>query len=165
MVIMGVDPGIKNTGICVLDNGKPVFATTVVLPQRNKVLVMEVLECLVPAINATISRYTPSATVVEEVTWYGRARRAMLPLALVAGAIAGTSIARGVDTYLLLAAMRNKTKRWPTKWTEHERDAARLAYRMHEWFASDVAKRSDLSRRLAVGTHTYSMAPVPSRPS
>lgn len=151
MVILGVDPGIKHTGLCVLDNGKPVFTTTLIPPGRGKFLVSEVLCHILPAINAAISKYTPSVTVVEEVTWYGRARRAMLPLAHIAGAIVGTSIARSVDTYLLLANMRNKTKRWPTKWTEHERDAARLAYRLHEWYATDAAKRSDLHRRL-VGT-------------
>jgi hypothetical protein len=155
MIILGVDPGIKNTGLCVLDGGKPVFATTVVLPQRSKVLVMEVLQCVLPILNATITKYGPSVTVVEEVTWYGRSRRAMLPLAIVAGAIVGTSIARNVPTFLLLAAMRSKIKRLPRKWTEHERDAARLAYRMNEWFALPVEKRSNLQRRL-VGTLTSS---------
>lgn len=165
MVILGIDPGIKHTGLCVLDDGKPVFATTVIPPQSGKVLVMEVLECLLPVLNAVISKYSPSVTVVEEVTWYGRARRAMLPLALVAGAIVGTCIARRVDTYLLLAAMRNKSKRWPTRWTEHERDAARLAYRLHEWCASPAAKRSDLSRRLVAGTPTSNTTPAPKKRS
>lgn len=154
MIILGVDPGIRNTGIAVLDGGKAVYRTTVCPQQRTKLIPSEVIRCLVPVLSAVLTKYTPSATVVEEVTWYGRARRAMLPLALVAGAIVGISIARNVDTYLLLASMRDKTKTWPASWTEHERDAAALAMRLHLWFAADAKDRSDLSRRSLAATLT-----------
>lgn len=157
MIILGVDPGIRNTGVAVLADGKAVYRTTVSPKQRSKLIPSEVIRCLTPVLNAVITKYTPSVTVVEEVTWYGRARRAMLPLALVAGAIVGISIARHVDTYLLLASMRDKVKTWPKSWTEHERDAAALAMRLHRWFALDAAKRSDLSRRYLAATLTSNM--------
>ena len=151
MIILGVDPGIKHTGWAVLQGSRPLAVGTLVPAIKGRLLPSEVLAFVLPAITELISKYTPSVTVVEEVTWYGRARRAMLPLAHVAGGIAGMSSALGVPTFLLLAAMRNKTRKWPDKWSEHERDAARLAYRMHELFAGTATAASVLPRRCLGG--------------
>lgn len=147
MVILGFDPGIRHTGWAVLRDSHPLAVGTLVPATTSKLLPSEVLAFVRPVVIELISKYTPSVTVVEEVTWYGRARRAMLPLAHVAGAIAGMSSALGVPTYLLLAAMRNKTKRWPKRWSEHERDAARLAYRMYELCVKDADGGFVLPRR------------------
>lgn len=127
MRILGVDPGIRHTGWCVLDDGKPVAHGLILVGGRGRLLVCEVLCVVIPSVRSLLKTYKPSAVVVEEVTWYGRARRAMLPLASIAGAIVGCASSSNICTYLLMASQRDRKRKWSVKWSEHERDAAALA--------------------------------------
>lgn len=126
-MIIGIDPGLRHTGWCVIDeDGKPVARGTIVPPGRGRIQPHEVLNVVLPALDAVVTKYRPDYAVVEQVAWYGSSKRITLPLSHVAGGIAGYCTGLGCDTYLLLAAQ--KTFSCQRKgWTEHERDAYVLA--------------------------------------
>jgi hypothetical protein len=127
MTILGVDPGLRHTGWCVLGDAGVVAARGTIVPAgRGRIQPHEVLNIVLPELGRVVDRYQPSIGVVEQVAWYGSSKRITLPLSHVAGGIAGFLVGLGLSVYLLLASMRGDecARRG---WTQHERDAYELA--------------------------------------
>lgn len=123
-MILGVDPGIRNIGLAVVNEaGRLVCRETVTNPRKRPFL-----KCLAEVVRKVRlhAGVTCDTVVVEEVIWRGR--RGMLPLAHVAGAVVGVAVERGCTTYLVTPAMK-KNGRKPKAWSEHEWDAYLLARR------------------------------------
>lgn len=159
MYVLGVDPGIRNTGWCVLnDDAEAIDHGVITPPGRGKLLVSQVLGYVLPVLQEVMTTHLPSSAVVEEVTWYGKSRRTMLPLAQVAGGIAGFLWdSNNIHVYMLIANMRSKETKWPASWSEHERDAAALAKTIHLYETAELAedvgylkKHSAVSRRIII---------------
>ncbi len=115
-------------------NGRACSHGVIEVPGSGKLPVHEVLQTVLPGLACLLERYGPDTVVVEQVTWYGRARRITLPLSHVAGGIAGYVLAAGANVYLLQASQRLREippswQKWPT---DHERDAAALAIVVHQ---------------------------------
>ena len=127
--VLGIDPGVKHTGWCVLQDGKPVARGVIIPPGDGKHFVSEVLAWVLPKMSAVLQDYMPTLVAVEEVTWFGRGRRITLPLSHIAGALMALSSLSGSVTFALLPHQKPKKRpRWITKiWSEHEADAALLA--------------------------------------
>jgi len=150
-MILGVDPGLRHTGIVVLaDDGKVVFRTTVGPTRKGKLRVGEVLGVVLTTLAGLVTgpwRITRAG--VEEVTWYGKGRRITLPLSHIAGGIAGYLLAAGIPVTLLLAGMRSPERRPPLRstkgWTEHELDAWQIARTVQRFL--DVNGVKDASGR------------------
>lgn len=159
MKILGVDPGLHHTGYALLDaKGRAVEHGVFEPPLKGKNLVNLYLGYILPWFFALLQRTKPDVVVIEEVQWYGRARRIMLPLAHVAGALAGLALAHA-KVYLLLAHQRGHGKRKKgKKWTEHDTDAFWLA---QAWLAYDRAlsanDRSYLRGHSSVGRRGISV--------
>lgn len=128
-VILGVDPGIRHTGYCVLRDGKPIEHGVIVLEGRGKVAIADAIAFALSGLADIVHRWVPTAGVVEQVGWYGSRKAITLPLAHVAGSIAGFLAADGFPVYLLLATQRRaaSVKRPRRGWTEHDLDAYELA--------------------------------------
>ena len=133
--VLGIDPGVKHTGWCVLrDTGplsvyKPIARGVIIPPGEGKHGVAEVLSWVLPRMRQVLLDYGPTLVAVEEVTWYGRGRRITLPLSHVAGALIALSALSKAVLFVLLPGQKVKKRpRWITeKWSEHEADAALLA--------------------------------------
>ena len=153
MVILGVDPGLRHTGFCIVGEGNRVVARGVLVPPgRGRIQPEKVIDYVLPALCRLIDEHHPHCAVVEQVTWYGARRRITLPLSHVAGAIAGFCLGIGIPVYLLLANMKRGGKAPRGKsWTEHERDAYMLASVVKRHLAAAAAgDRSTLPERSAV---------------
>mgnify|MGYP001558261413 CR=1 FL=1 len=127
--VLGIDPGVKHTGWCVLKAGKPIARGIIIPPGEGKHGVAEVLAWVLPRMRRILLDYGPTLVAVEEVTWYGRGRRITLPLSHIAGALMALSALSTSATFVLLPGQKIKKRpRWITsKWSEHEADAALLA--------------------------------------
>src|SRR5688572_3315394 len=125
MTVLGIDPGIKNTGWCVMRNGR-VGRHGVIVPPGNKKLPLEFcLQYILTELDPIIIREEIAVAAVEHVVWQGRRRRITMPLSHIAGAIIGYCLARGLVVHALTPAMKDKKVfELPT---EHEKDAANLA--------------------------------------
>ncbi len=134
-VVLGVDPGIKHTGwsILTLDTGRVMARGTIELVSRRRVGLADVLTYLDHALAAEVFPRVADVKVavagVEEVNYFGRAKRVVIPLAHVSGFIVGTLRARGIPTYIIAPAMKGPRDsiKCPVGWTEHEKDARTLA--------------------------------------
>jgi len=149
--VLGVDPGIRNTGLYYFGNGngKP-WRRTVQCPKKwpfERCLEMILLE---------VAGRLPSVDVVavEEVVW--RRRRGMLPLAHVAGAVVGLALQLNKVVYLLTPAQKGNVGRTPKGWTPHEVDAralARVAY--HAESVPSAVTDSIRRRRLTLSAAVF----------
>lgn len=155
IITFGVDPGTRNIGVCVLQDGKTVKDRWVIRTPQGLGLeqtIAYILEELYIEIPNDVG-----AAAVEGVVWYGKVRKIILPLSHVAGAIAGFLFARGIPTYLIPPAMKKlggRVSLGPQP-SEHEKDAAQLARLVYlaEFAASRLAPRS----RDAVAKHKISV--------
>lgn len=163
MIVLGVDPGLKNTGFCVLDSGKVIYRNTVVITKRAKVTVEEALVPIIEELKMILRNDNkdggPEIACVEQVGWYGRGKSITLPLSHVAGAITGYLLGSGISVYFLYAnqktaAFRFVRKRGEPPWDEHQKDAAVLAKVAWEY---EMAKANNdtktLAKRKGVGKH------------
>lgn len=150
--VLGIDPGIRNTGWCILVDGKA-KAHGVIHTQRQPWV-----ECIAIILNRLDNMVGDwSSAAVEHVAWYGRSRKITLPLSHIAGAITGFLIGTGIPVYCLIPSMKAK-KKWPAKWSEHEKDAANLALVAEQYeSARSAADASYLRLHLAVGKRRLSV--------
>jgi Holliday junction resolvasome RuvABC endonuclease subunit len=150
VIILGVDPGIQHTGWAVLNN-KKVMAVGTLEPPDGLRPVEAVMSWLLPKLKEVITDIKIDAAVVEQVAWYGRARRITLPLSHISGMIVGFLAGSGIDTFLILASMRKK-ERTKASWDEHQKDAVNLARVGLEYLNAEAAEDlSLLKKRSAVG--------------
>lgn len=152
MIVLGVDPGLRHTGWAVVkDSGQAAARGTLIPPGHGRIQPHEVLEYVLPRLTDVIERFRPDIVVVEQVTWYGRGRRITLPLAHVAGAIAGMCVGLGLPVYLLLANQKTFTCQ-KRGWSEHEKDAFVLATEVQRYINALAAGDTSIRRkRSAVG--------------
>lgn len=126
-----MDPGLRHTGWAILVDGKIVGRGVIIPPGKGKVPAEVVIAYVIPKLNDVILNAETgtdfAAAAVEQVAWYGVAKKIILPLAHVAGAITGFLLACGIDVFLLPANMKTSKLRTGTSWSEHEKDAALLA--------------------------------------
>lgn len=161
MVILGVDPGVAHTGVVVLDGNRAVFNTTLVPSTEGRLTIEDVLRYVLPPLRQIVRRFEPEAAAVEQVAWYGRARRITLPLSHIAGGIAGALWAMGVPVYFLVANMKTSKLRIRKSWDEHQKDAALLAKVVQNYrTASNAGDLLYLKKHSAVGKRIIS-APEP----
>jgi Holliday junction resolvasome RuvABC endonuclease subunit len=147
MRVLGIDPGLRHTGWAVIDDkGRAVAKGTIVPPGRGRIQPHEVLEYVLDRLCYIIAEFVPDVAVVEQVAWYGRGRRITLPLAHVAGGIAGFLLGRYIPVHLLLAAQKNFVCR-RKGWTEHEKDAYVLAIVVQKAVVADGAAGSSTRRK------------------
>lgn len=125
MYYLGVDPGIRNTGLVLLKDKQIVSAYTVQPTGDWPQVIATVLDALPNTVHVA---------AVEEVMWYGRPRKNMLGLAALAGAIVGALLEKKKVVYLLQASFRNNTNigvkklRYPKALdNDHLKDAYQLA--------------------------------------
>ena len=129
-VILGVDPGLRHTGYCIIVDGKPKEHGVVVAEGSGKLPVECAIRVVLVGLGPILARWPEvGAAAVEQVQWYGYGRRVTLPLAHVAGTITGYLLAGGIPVYLLLATQRRSIsiKRPKPGWEEHDLDALELA--------------------------------------
>lgn len=153
MVVLGVDPGIKHTGIAVWVDGGIAHRETVIHQDPHRITVAEALEPILDRLRLVVRQFRPTVACVEQVGWYGRAKRITLPLSHVAGAITGYLMANGIGVYLLYAKQKtaivrfNRT-RGANPWDEHQKDAARLAATAAEFEAAQNSEAKSLTERV-----------------
>lgn len=168
MVILGVDPGVLHTGVCVVKNGKPAYRTTIV-PARKKDPYYTFLPEILSSILAVVDTYGPDIAAVEQVSWYGKGRRIILPLSHIAGAITGALLSHGVPVYCLTPTMKKTVtlKGINSSWDEHQKDAAMLAtVAASAESVSDAAKPSIQRQYSAAKARRIIILPsAPSQPS
>ena len=122
-LILGIDPGIRNCGLVVINGAGRVMVRETIRNPRAWPL----MRCVARIVDRISQEDMASGVVVaEEVVWQGR--RGMLPLAHVAGAVVGAAYAMGRVVYLLTPSMK-KNGRKPKAFSEHEYDAYLLARR------------------------------------
>lgn len=148
MNVLGVDPGIRNTGLYLWrenGNGKDKHRT---IKCPRKWPFERCLETILLEVWLWL-QMGADVVAVEEVVW--QRRRGMLPLAHVAGAIVGLALSRNKIVYLLTPAQKGKEVAVPKGWSQHEVDAqslARVAY--HAERVPSAATASIQRRRLAI---------------
>ena len=162
MRILGVDPGLKHTGWALIDEkGKDKGHGVFVPPLKGKQLVNIFLGHILPWFEAILTLTVPHVVVIEEVQWYGKGRKIMLPLAHVAGALAGLAVFHPTrpKVYLLLAHQRGHGKRrFGKAWQEHDTDAFWLAQAFLAFDRALAANdRSYLRGHAAVGRRSISV--------
>lgn len=130
MRVMGVDPGIRNCGVVVLEkkNGGKVevlFSKTIVTKSDDCV---RKLVQLGDAVFDVAVEFVPHEVVVEDVLWYGR-KKGMLDLAKAVGVV--LRVCQGLKPRLVPAHLKKLVPVPKGKvfkgWTEHARDAYQLA--------------------------------------
>lgn len=130
MIILGVDPGLRHLGVAVLEDGKVLYHDTMIPPGRGKISTEDAIRAALCFMSILIEEWGPDYAVVEQVTWYGKRYRIMLPLSHIAGACVGYLV-HHCPVYLLLANQRRPVripKAWlGESWDDHQRDAAALA--------------------------------------
>lgn len=134
--ILGIDPGLRNVGLCVMEGRKVLHHDTF---DPGGGIVSEIINQIIFVLKAQVTRWQPTLAAVEQVVWQGRRNRNMIPLAGVAGAIAGYLVGRGIPTYVLTPSM--KADDWqspPSGWTEHDRDARALAITVHDAVSAEL---------------------------
>ena len=168
MRILGIDPGMRHTGYCLLITGRPGKHGVIDLAGRGKVPIQDAITAALTGVRGLVRDLQPDMAVVEQVAWYGRASRITLPLSHVAGAIVGYLLAQGIPVCLLQASQRVREipKTWQKWTTEHERDAAALATALHrQQRASDAGGASTPRRPSAVVARIITIPPsAPGRP-
>lgn len=130
--VIGVDPGLRNTGVAIYDGRRVLYRTTIHTRGESWVDCMqEVLDRL----DDILVRWDPDVGAVEGVVWHGK-RRGSLQLAHLAGAIYGYLASMpGCGVRLLLPADVKAESRGRNGATAHEADAAaaaRILYRRLE---------------------------------
>lgn len=123
-VVLGVDPGIVHTGWAVLVDGKTKGHGLIEIHGLNWINCIPII--LSQLKTKVINKWEIDCAAVENVSWYRKSNKIILPLAHMAGAIIGFLMANTIVTYVLTSQMK-APKRWPDKWSEHEKDAANLA--------------------------------------
>ena len=131
MIILGLDPGIRNFGYAVLNDTKVSRRGVWTPPGKGKLLASQVLAYVLPLLAQLVAETAPEIAVIEEVVWRGMRRRITMPLSHVAGGALGLLVGQGVPVYLLTPGMKTRGVKTPRGWTEHEADAANLARRVH----------------------------------
>mgnify|MGYP001559979041 CR=1 FL=1 len=122
MRIIGIDPGIRHTGYAIGDNrGKRIASGVLIPPIKGKLLAHQVIRYVLTELHKLLIKHKPKLAAVEEVVWQGRRKRIMFPLSLVAGAVVGFLLARGISVYVLTPTMK-KNKPQPGL-SDHENDA------------------------------------------
>lgn len=146
MIVLGVDPGLRHTGVVVVGpTGKVRHHSLIEYPERGKHLVSNYLSFILPRLDKIVSKFRPGWAGVEEVQWYGSRKSILVPLSHSAGAIIALLWARGVSVVPILAQMRRKIRlgRVPASWSEHEKDALAIAFRVQDYVnALDAAAGS-----------------------
>ena len=130
MLILGVDPGIRHTGIALLRDGKVIYRDTLVPPQKDKLPYYHIIPFVLEKITNVLKKEDVEAAAVEEVAWYGRNRRVTLPLSHMAGSIIGLLLTNDIPVYVLSPTMKKSVKvkgGFNSSWDEHQKDAALLA--------------------------------------
>lgn len=122
MRIIGIDPGIRNVGVVVADDEKPLYYSTLTTPEKDLAIVLGVY---LRTLASLIKKYRPVVAALEQVVWQGRQRRNMIPLSHFAGAMTGLLVANGIPTYQLTPNQKKIVTR-RKGWTEHEKDAYSL---------------------------------------
>lgn len=148
MVVLGVDPGLRHTGWCVLRGNRAVARGTIVPPGRGKMSLEEILSYVLPRLKAVADEWEPDIAVVEQVTWYGRPKRITLPLSHVAGAIIGVLLLR-CPVYVFIASMKKGKPPRGKTWDEHQKDAYVLATVAKKAENAWVADASSIPRDLS----------------
>lgn len=153
MVTLGVDPGMRSTGMAVLVDGKVAYRTTVFLAGHGKLPVAAAVPGIAVELKQILSAWRPSFAAVEQVGWYGRAKGITLPLSHVAGFITGYLVASGVNVCLLyakqkVAAVKFMRKRGEPVWDEHQKDAAVLARVVYNYLKDGGRKPTILKHQI-----------------
>jgi hypothetical protein len=157
-LILGVDPGIRNTGWCIISSktGRAGRHGVIQPPGAGNITTEWAVQYTLNKLGEIIAAELPCCASVEQVVWQGRRRRIAIPLAHVAGAIVGFILGQGIPVYVLTPNMKPKdgVVPLPDGWSEHEGDAANLARvaRMNELAViadedSPLLKRSAVNRR------------------
>ena len=165
MRVLGVDPGIRHTGVVVLDDDSVVLRATLMPKGKGRLSIEDVLNHVLPRLWNIVSETDPEAAVVEQVTFYGKSRRITLPLSHISGAIAGFLASWHMPVFCLTATMRRGTPvpRGSAGWDEHQRDAAVLAKVGQAWLnAFNATDSSYLQKHAAAGRRILTVPkPVP----
>lgn len=171
MKLLGVDPGLRHTGLAILDrdSGKVLDTELLLFPGRGYKFIGTYLEWILPRVAEYVDEHKPRLAAVEQVGWYGRRQRITMPLSHVAGALVGLLWGRAIPVYLLPANMKqgpDVDKRRPRGVSDHEHDAVLLARKVRAWLRAESAGDASGLRRLsAVGSRRISIVPsVPSAP-
>ncbi len=127
VIYLGVDPGYRNMGLCLLDasTSRVIRKTTLHNGSIN-----DWQKGFAPLLYG-IEKFSGTATIdsaaVEMISWYGK-RRGSLQLAHLAGGCVGYLLARGIDTRFFtpkeVKAMSAKSTR--KGYDEHQNDALSL---------------------------------------
>lgn len=127
MVSLGVDPGLRNLGLCVLKD-RTVLMTDTIDPGSTADF-PALLNMISSHLRGLLRCWPIDVAAVESVVWLGRRKRMLFPLCQIAGFVTGVLVSAQIPTYLLTPNMKGPYKKKPSRWTEHEYDAFRLAGR------------------------------------
>ena len=99
MIVLGIDPDTKTTGLGLLNDGKPIYAHLIEVPDRKAKVNVRILR-MVDAVESFLSNFRveqPEGAAIEKIVIEGQRHRPgskvrpqdLIHLAQVAGAIAG----------------------------------------------------------------------------
>ncbi len=157
MRILGVDPGLRNTGLCLIDDkGKTLYHAVIEYTPRGKRPLEEYMGYVIPDFTNIVTELTPSHASVEQVVWQGRRQMIAMPLSHMAGALIGILLTQPwhPDVFVLTPTMKgmDKCPRQSAGWSDHEYDARLLAEKVRRFvIAEGAADASVLKKLSAVG--------------
>lgn len=157
-MILGIDPGIQHLGVAQLtEDGKYRYSHTFKPPKTAKTI-HQILRWQLAQLEELASE-SPRLVVIEEVAWYGRARRITLPLSHIAGAIAGYFAGFGdIGVCMVIPSMKKKMK-GRKAWDEHQKDAVNLALVGYEYLRALDANDLSMLKRLSAVERRLITAP------
>ncbi len=124
MKILGIDPGIKATGWCLLNAGKVVSRGVIQRPGRAKAT-WAVLFGIWTELEEVLFATTPELVVVEDYVWYGRQRGFATLCKLVGGIVA--RVHRHAQIKVITPKEKGAKKKPRKGWSQHETDAYWIA--------------------------------------
>ena len=129
MVYLGVDPGYRNMGLCLLDTTGPKVIKRTTLHNGPIRAWQSGFPFLLDGIGKFIGTNIPDAAAVEMISWYGK-RRGSLQLAHLAGGSVGYLLALGIRPVRFFSPKEVKsmseTNPSPKGFDEHQSDALSL---------------------------------------
>ena len=148
--ILGVDPGLRHSGWCVLnEDGSYGEHGVVIPPGHTKQPTDDYLRYILPSFRKIIKEHGPfQAAAIEQVVFQRHNRNITIPLSHVAGALVGLIWGKGIPVFLLTPNMKTFTIR-KKEWSEHEKDAAVLATVVQRYLNALIANDTSTLRKLS----------------
>lgn len=124
-VILGVDPGLANTGVAVMRGEEVLWAATLLAPRSKYPDWLPQMRHQLTELEEVWREWNPDRVAVELIVWQGK-RRGALPLAQLTGAVFGLFFGKCPTEGFWPHEVKEMSKKKGNGNTEHETDAISL---------------------------------------